>query len=58
MRRNAIRLALAVVASSFLAACADIPTGPKGPAVRFDGTLPSATPADSIARSGQQGTQV
>lgn len=58
MRRHALRLVLAVVATSLLAACADLPTSPKAPAVRFDGTTPSSTPVDSIARSGQQGTQV
>jgi hypothetical protein len=59
MRRNAIRLALAIVATSFLAACADMPTGPKtiqGP--RFDtGTVPSTTP-DTVTRTSNQGSQV
>ena len=58
MRRNAaIRLVLAALATSALAACADMSTGPKAPAVRFDGQEPSSQ-ADSIARTGQQGTQI
>ena len=62
MRRNtAIRLVLAALVTSVLAACADLPTGPKTPSVRFDGTTgttPSTTADSTAARSGQQGTQI
>ena len=61
MRRNAaIRLVLAALVTSVLAACADLPTSPKTPSsARFDGT--NAVPAvtmDSVARSSTQGTQI
>ena len=58
MRRNAaIRLVLAALATSVLAACADLPTGPKAPSSqRFD-TVPSST-TDSVSRQSNQGTQI
>ena len=64
MRRNtAIRLVLAAVATTILAACAEMPTGPKAPAgTRFDGTTLSTADstalADSLARTNHQGTQI
>ena len=64
MRRNAaIRLVIAAVATTVLAACADMPTGPKAPTgARFDGTTlssaDSAALADSLARTNHQGTQI
>ena len=60
MRRPAIRLVLAALATSFLAACADLPTGPKAPAgTRGDNaTVPSTTVADSAGRTSNQGTQI
>ena len=67
MRRNAaIRLVLAALVTSVLAACADLPTSPKTPSsARFDGTtsapaassVPTVT-MDSVARSSTQGTQI
>ena len=58
MRRLPIRLVLAVLATSVLAACADLPTGPKAPAgPRFDGTAPTNT-VDTTSRTGHQGSSV
>ena len=61
MRRPAIRLVLAALATSALAACADLPTGPKSPTgPRFDGTTaPSTTTTpDTTKRTSHQGTNV
>ena len=64
MRRNAaIRLVLAALVTSVLAACADVPTGPKTPSSgRFDesttSTAPSSSTADTTSRSSNQGTQI
>ena len=60
MRRPAIRLVLAVLATSVLAACADMPMAPKSPAgPRFDGTQPSTTTTDTtLTRTNTQGTEV
>lgn len=59
MRRNAIRLALALVATSVLAACADLPTGPKtiqGP--RFDDATAPTTTTDTVTRTNHQGSNI
>jgi hypothetical protein len=49
MRRQTVRLALALVATSFLAACADMATGPDAGQVRFDGTAPSADTTAAVS---------
>ena len=57
MRRHPIRLVLAALAISALAACADLPTGPKVPAgTRFDGTTTDTL--DVVPSSSHQGTSV
>ena len=59
MRRHPIRLVLAALAISALAACADAPTGPKVPnGARFDGT--TGTPVDSLTNkpTSHQGTSI
>lgn len=50
MRRNVVRLALAIVATSLFTACADLPTGPE---------TPKATAGDvkDSCGSTQQGSQ-
>lgn len=51
MRRNVVRLALAIVATSLLTACADLPTGPETPKATA-GDL-----KDASCGSTQQGSQ-
>jgi type IV pilus biogenesis protein CpaD/CtpE len=56
MRRHPIRLVLAALAISALAACAEIPTGPKAPSgTRFDATTDSL---QAVPSSSNQGSQV
>jgi hypothetical protein len=50
MRRNALRLAVALIATTVLTACADFATGPEAPrAPRFD------TVTDSTIEHGYDG---
>ena len=59
MRRNRVRLVLALVATTILSACADLSTGPQAPTgPRFD--VDSAAQADTINTrvSNSQGSQV
>lgn len=57
MRRHPIRLVLAVLATSFLAACADV-TAPQAPrAPRFDATG-TGTDTTTAKPSSHQGTSV
>jgi hypothetical protein len=61
MRRPAIRLVLAAVATSFLAACAELPTSPRTPqAPRLDGAALTDSSADSLSTraSNHQGSQL
>ena len=61
MRRPALRLVLVAVATSLLAACADLPTGPRAPhAVRLDGAALTDSSADSTnaLASNHQGSQL
>ena len=56
MRRHPIRFVLAALAISALAACAEIPTGPKAPnGTRFDATTDSL---DVKPPTSHQGTNV
>ena len=60
MRRHPIRLVLAALAISALAACAEVPTGPKVPnGTRFDGTTTS-TSTDSLTQkpTSTQGSHI
>ena len=58
MRRNTLRLAIALVATSFLAACADLSTGPAAPrGPQFDEGYTSGASADSTtSRANHQGS--
>ena len=59
MRRHAIRLVFAILATSSLVACADLPTGPKSPAgPRANTTLPGSSTTDTTKRTGHQGTNI
>lgn len=59
MRRPAIRLVLVALATSFLAACADLSTGPKAPTTgRFDDVTNLPSTHDTTQRTSNQGTQI
>ena len=70
MRRNVVRLALALVATSFLAACGDLATAPEAPRARRLNSLvdsvtttvdvaPTATDTTKNARAtSSQGSQI
>jgi hypothetical protein len=53
MRRHPIRLVLAALAISALAACAEVPTGPQVPkGTRFDGTVSDSLDAKPTSHQG------
>lgn len=63
MRRNPIRLALVLAATTFLAACADLATGPAAPqGPRFDDVAPATDSVQSdttnALASNHQGSQI